>query len=155
MQQDNSFDDSVSDLIKRLVADDKPVTTFVKKSFIKKLPDSNVLVRIRSEASPIEQIEFANIVASLCRRELRINAQVGIGEDDVVEINCSGKFDQKVLAGALQELCSMVSDSIQKKTGTYISPIAIAGYSTKNAMLSSDKIIENKRKYDMMRITNG
>ena len=153
-QADKPFLDDVTDLIKRLVANNNSVTSFVKNSLAPEIPKSSVLVRVSSDQSPVEQIEFANIVASLCRRQLRINANVCADESNI-EINCSGHFEQELLAGAIQELCDMVADSMYSKTGAFVSPIAIAGYSSKTASLSTDEILENKRKFDLKRLTHG
>jgi hypothetical protein len=153
IEADGPFLEDVSDLINKLVASENPVTSFVKKSLIKEIPKSSVLVKVRSNASKIEEIEFANIVASLCRRQLRINANVCAG--DVVEISCNGRFNQAVLAGAVQELCDLVADSMQQKTGSFVSPIAIGGHTSKNTSLSVDDIIENRRKFDMKRLSHG
>jgi hypothetical protein len=149
----SSFSDSdVESLITRLVA--TPLTNIVKKAIIKKsLPKSTALVLLSSnKATAIDKIEFARVAASALR-DIDVKAQICQKQDEI-EINCSGLGSEIILAGAIQEVCDLVSQSMVNHTGHRIYATSIAGKASTFDTVQHEGLIQNCKKFDIRRFAN-
>jgi len=149
--EEDDDDDYISKLMKRLVGN-KPLTKLVKRSILKN-QSGKVMISLSSKSSKIEIVEFANVLSSVIRKLLRVNADVCCDENNI-EINCYGLVNSEKLAIAAQELSSVTSKTMFDKTGSFISPTVLPECSSKFNILDIDDILSNQRKYNLKRISN-
>lgn len=130
------------------------LTTLVKKSLLKAIPDSQAVVTINSDGSIVDKIEYARIVSSLARKYLFAKTDV-CKNGNIVEIHCITKASENKFEGALQEVCDKVAEQMLVATDTGIYPVVLMGFDSEYPKLDVDELLTNRRKFTMQRFSNG
>ena len=118
-----------------------------------KLPESNVLVHIKT-GSVVEKLEFARVTASMMRKFLNVNSDI-CRNKNTVEIQCSGIGTENKLAGAIEELCIIISNRLNKVSKIDIKTIVMPGFLSKHGSVNYDDLVNNRRQFHLDRIING
>jgi hypothetical protein len=144
----------VDSLIGRLYADEGRLTKIVKNSILEeKLPTSDVLVCISGD-NQYNKLEYARLVSSLLRQFIQATAAVCADEDEV-EIQCSALGSEKLVVGAVQEICGVAMSGMNKHMKSGVSVMVLSGLLSKHSAVEEDMLIKNRRLFNMNRMLNG